>query len=572
LLVMLPVVIAFPNQDAPITWPSTSSTATAPLRSYYNFYDQDSYVTSTQEGINFALPNNYEIMTIALNTGLASNDSQPVFSVPIFQFYNDKVKDYYLTSNRKGPGKGYTFVRTEGYVYSQKADGLVELRQYYSKEREDYFLVAEGSAEERFARVAKYRLKHIEGYGVFIPEFAPAQWLSNVPTDRGTPSPFKASTDFLAVEFEGKYATYGGADTWYPTWASDGNLYTPWTDGSVDGVSSNSHVDGGGNSTVGYSTVIGDDPMNLKLVHNKIFTSSPLPYAGRYPCGSVFKDDVWFYGTYSLDDFNGYCGNWCIQGPFVGFMTSTDKGKTWDEPRMKMTGYDDNLFGESAPNNHSSKVKFGAPHVVDFGQNNEHSPGGYIYIVGHGAENSASPTSWMQASEVYMARVKPTVHDVNDRSRWEFYAGEGKGDHKWARGDVSKARPLLTWGNTTGVTTMTYLPAVRKYVMVISTPSISPFTNKNFDTYFLESTSLYGPYSMITYMREFGPESYFVNIPSKFIAKETNPDGSLDVYLSYSANFAIGSATPDPPGSGYHWTLQKMRLLPFLTPPRSGRM
>ena len=29
-------------------------------------------------------------------------------------------------------------------------------------------------------------------------------------------------------------------------------------------------------------------------------------------------------------------------------------------------GYDDSLFGEAAPNNHS-KVKFGAPHVVDLG-------------------------------------------------------------------------------------------------------------------------------------------------------------------------------------------------------------
>jgi hypothetical protein len=24
-----------------------------------------------------------------------------------------------------------------------------------------------------------------------------------------------------------------GADTWYPTWAADGNLYTPFADGVV---------------------------------------------------------------------------------------------------------------------------------------------------------------------------------------------------------------------------------------------------------------------------------------------------------------------------------------------------
>ena len=35
---------------------------------------------------------------------------------------------------------------------------------------------------------------------------------------------------------EGANAAYGGADTWYPTWAADGNLYTPFTDGVVNDV------------------------------------------------------------------------------------------------------------------------------------------------------------------------------------------------------------------------------------------------------------------------------------------------------------------------------------------------
>ena len=35
------------------------------------------------------------------------------------------------------------------------------------------------------------------------------------------------------------------------------------------------------------------------------------------------------------------------------------------------------------------------------------------------------------------------------RSSWEFWDGA-----RWQRGDVSKAKPLIRWGNRTGVTTM----------------------------------------------------------------------------------------------------------------------
>lgn len=185
-----------------------------------------------------------------------------------------------------------------------------------------------------------------------------------------------------------------------------------------------------------------------------------------------------------------------------------------------------------------------------------------MYIVGHGTSEAYSPSSWMQGSEVYMARVVPKVEAVEDREQWEFFAG----DKKWVRGDVTQARPLISWANRTGVTTMTYIPAVKRYIVCISTPTFSPFTEKQFDTYFLESESITGPFRYISYMRMFGPESYFVNIPSKFVASEVDPkDGSVTVFLSYSANFAFGKDS-NPPGSGYHWTLQEMKFKPAVAP------
>jgi len=111
--------------------------------------------------------------------------------------------------------------------------------------------------------------------------------------------PFEISKDLNVVMFTGRGKLYRGADTWYPTWASDDILYSPWTDGSVDGVGSNSSA--GPNSATGAGRIIGDDPLNLKVENIGLHTSSALPYAGRYPCGSLVYNNVWYYGTYCVD-------------------------------------------------------------------------------------------------------------------------------------------------------------------------------------------------------------------------------------------------------------------------------
>ena len=67
-----------------------------------------------------------------------------------------------------------------------------------------------------------------------------------------------------------------------------------------------------------------------------------------------------------------------------------------------MANFSDNVFGESAFNN--SKVKYGAPHAVDFGQESAFSPDGRLYIIGHGAETPESHQSWMQGRSTWRAR------------------------------------------------------------------------------------------------------------------------------------------------------------------------
>ena len=86
-------------------------------------------------------------------------------------------------------------------------------------------------------------------------------------------------------------------------------------------------------------------------------------------------------------------------------------------------------------------------------------------------------------------------------------------------------------------------------------------TCERMDSYILEADAITGPYRMVTYMRDFGQQGYFLNIPSKFISK----DGKT-IWLCYSANFGIaafGSVKiyEDPPGSHYGLVFQEVKLL-----------
>ena len=202
--------------------------------------------------------------------------------------------------------------------------------------------------------------------------------------------------------------------------------------------------------------------------------SSGWPYEGRFPCGSLVYKGTWWYGTYYVPTYppgpshgpgNVLTGG--LLGPLVDFRHTTEFSPTdpananWVEPRMNATSAADNLFGEvgqlPGANKGSKRIKFGTPHWVDFGQELEHSPDGKAYIVGHGATSPSSTEMWMLGDQVYMARVLPTVADIDDKSKWEFYAGGHGASAKWVTGaaGVAAAAPLVEFTNHTGSTTVT---------------------------------------------------------------------------------------------------------------------
>jgi len=378
-------------------------------------------------------------------------------------------------------------------------------------------------------------------------------WSGQTPAD----CPFQKSDNITGISFTGRHAEYTGADTWYPSWASDGKMYSPWTDGTVNGLSSGS---GGKDATTGYATIIGDDPLHLVVTNQAVYKSDPSPYASRYPCGSLVYNGVWYYGTYCLHPagsvkHEGISYNWPWLGPFVGFRYSTDFGKTWTQTPCTPAKP---LFGEQALK--GEPVKIGSPHFVDFGKNMEHSPDGKAYFVAHGASDGVNRrygyNSWITGDEIYLARVTPSIENINDASKYEFFDGTG-----WTK-DFSKIKPIAAWRDHMGCVTMTYNAPLKKFLLCVTDGGN---TTGKYHTYILESDKITGPFKMAQYLHHFGEQGYFVNIPSKFISA----DGKT-MWLCYSANYCTvwkgDKLLSSPPGSKYAMCLQEFKPLNPNTP------
>jgi hypothetical protein len=397
--------------------------------------------------------------------------------------------------------------------------------------------------------------------------YKPFIWKSEIPLD----CPFEQSKEFVGIGFLGLKSGFHYGDTWYPSWASNDTLYSPWTDGTTSRLDGYNEIaasySGPFNNTTAQGIVVGDDPLTIRAYSLGLYTAPSSPYQGRYPCGSLIFNGIWYYGTYCLGpageaQYGDRIFNWPWMGPFVGFRYSNDYGHTWREGPQTP---EKPLFGETGINGYP--VKIGSPHFIDFGKNMQYSPDGKAYLVAHGADTSDTKwrfwnDSWITGDQIYLLRVTPTIENINDLSKYEFYAGnDNSGNPVWTN-DFKKIRPLLKWNNNMGCVTVTYNAPLKKYMMCITDGGN---TCSKMNTYILEAENITGKWKIVTYMKEFGEQAYFVNIPSKFISK----DGKT-AWLLYSGNFAPDwngvKIKSNPPGSHYGLVLQKIE---FLTRSRS---
>jgi hypothetical protein len=400
--------------------------------------------------------------------------------------------------------------------------------------------------------------------------------------------PFPQSTEITGIVFTGRHAEYGNngqrsADTWYPTWADDDRLYTPFADGKVCvtgskkpvGSWSGGYMDTTGKkgTDTGYAVIEGADPLNLKITTIGLLKHKPFPYGGQYPCGSLAYNGVWYHGSYVLDTPQTSRTGWCTMGPFVGFDISKDGGKTWQtnirtakDPLFGESGktgvpvkmwklqkeYDASPFAKGTP---GTKVKIGAPHVVDFGKNLQHSPDGKAYLVAQGDTRPIPQTAYAASDQAFLVRVKPSPETMNDPNAYEFFGGhDAKGTPIWTN-DIKQLKPLFEWNDHMGCVTMTYNAPLKKYlVWVTDTRGPQNECSGAFDSYLLESSQITGPWKMVVYLRHFGDQAYFINSPSRF----TSTDGQT-MWICFSGQYEA-KAKCNTAGSSYALCLREIRL------------
>ena len=136
---------------------------------------------------------------------------------------------------------------------------------------------------------------------------------------------------------------------------------------------------------------------------------------------------------------------------------------------------------------------------------------------------------WGTGDEIYLFRVTPSIQNINDASKYEFFAGRDAGGAATWSHDFAQIKPMAAWRDNMGCVTMTYNAPLKKYLMCV----LDAMTTLGYaNTYILESDRITGPWKLLTYMKHFGEQAYFVNIPSKFISSN-----GQTLWLCYAANF-----------------------------------
>jgi hypothetical protein len=347
------------------------------------------------------------------------------------------------------------------------------------------------------------------------------EWTNEIPGD----CPFTRSEVIRGVIFTGRYANYTGADTWYLQSAPDGNMYSPWTDGYIDGFSTNSNIR---SQATGQAKITGADPVNLKFENLGRMWSGGENY---YPCVSLIVDDVFYIGTYNAFNHEGYFNGFRFSSNWDHFTDNTEPG--WENPYWtNAIDPDGNFFNEKG------KAKFRTPHAVNFARNNK-SEDGMVYLSAHGYSSGKGMNNWDKGDAIYLCRVNAKTASIINPDSYEFFSGyDSLGNAVWKKG-VDNAKPVLDWPNHLGSESITWFPKLKKYILMSCRLSEAEDNLGYNVTSFWESDEITGPYAIVHYLRDWGPQAYFPNIPAQMI----NEDGR-SAWLTIACNYGVPVMNP----------------------------
>lgn len=237
-------------------------------------------------------------------------------------------------------------------------------------------------------------------------------------------------------------------DTWAPTWADNGRLYSPSND--TTGFHS------APKANIAFNRIDGDDPLHLGGK-----TVNPMQQYGkeseRGPDGCTWKSSgcacidgilYWVvarhrYGEESGDPHRRQTAQ------NASIIKSTDHGRTWT--RSAHLNYHAPMFPGR---------RFATPYFIEFGRNGRDpsNVGNYVYALSNNG-------FWDCGDDMIVGRAARSRIGRLAAADWEFYTG-GNGDAASWTGNMDDALPVLKDPGKFGMTGAAYLHRYRRYLMI----------------------------------------------------------------------------------------------------------
>ena len=279
----------------------------------------------------------------------------------------------------------------------------------------------------------------------------------------------------------------------------------------------------------------------------------------RYVDGAVAVGSRIYVAAYDYDDavpgYEEYLGVVDLISPNGGvaaLMFSDDEGKTWQNIPCPDAGPEDYFLGP----------RFAGLAFVQFGPGATAIPeahGDYLYAL-------SNDSNWETGDHIFLARVPRDT--IGDRSTWEFFASPGEGsltldEPTWSEHEHA-ARPILRDPGRIGHPTMTYVPAVDRFLLTYSTDSVPHTMNtprevalatwvKRTELLVFEGPTPWGPWGLVHHddAWEQPHTPYLPQIPGKWL-----DDDGLGGWMVFSGDYTV----PNCEGDYYGFMTRRFRL------------
>ena len=291
------------------------------------------------------------------------------------------------------------------------------------------------------------------------------------------------ATGIPGGDTEGTSGKITNGDTWYNTWADDGNIYATSDDSNgFNGTCSN-------NFTVNELT--GNNPSQLASPFTNCMTS----YGGEgaqqdYNDGYTWKTDgiISVSGTLYVavarqQDATGGWPNGLQPSADASIIKSTDHGRTWSNS-FGTTDDPNGAVPPPSPSGHGAEAMFpgstfATPEFIQYGQDDNlasTADGGDKYVYAISNNGYAYDGSYMILGRVLQSQIG----DLN-AADWQYYTGapgeDGMNSANWSS-DVTKATHILTAPHRLSQSGVQYDQALHEYIMTsFYYPFVQSFMN-----------------------------------------------------------------------------------------------